>query len=191
VSVAAAIIECMFDTLPLDPAAFSDADDAAVVAAIEDWARVEAAAGARRLAATPRPARPPRSPSRPPTPTAPHPTAAQPPTTQPAPIPTSQARRPRGDITLRLPKTDRCQASTGTGQVGTPRACENFLYCYRGDRGCAGRLGARGDQADRDQVAADDRDRRRGLAQWLTPLATKRNSGREIARQRAGVLSRG
>jgi hypothetical protein len=50
VSVAAAIIECMFDTLPLDPAAFSDADDAAVVAAIEDWARIEAAAGARRLA---------------------------------------------------------------------------------------------------------------------------------------------
>ncbi|MDT5365697.1 MAG: hypothetical protein QOC62_128 [Mycobacterium sp.] len=51
VSVSAAIIECMFDTLPLDLAAFSDADDAAVVAAIEDWARVEAAAGARRLAA--------------------------------------------------------------------------------------------------------------------------------------------
>ena len=45
------MIECMFDTLPLDPAAFSDADDAAVVAAIEDWAQVEAAAGARRLAA--------------------------------------------------------------------------------------------------------------------------------------------
>ncbi len=50
-SVAVYIIECMFDTLPLDPAAFSDADDAAVVAAIEDWALVEAAAGARRLAA--------------------------------------------------------------------------------------------------------------------------------------------
>jgi hypothetical protein len=49
--VAAAMIECMFDTLPLDPAVFSDADDAAVVAAIEDWAQVEAAAGARRLAA--------------------------------------------------------------------------------------------------------------------------------------------
>jgi hypothetical protein len=45
------MIECMFDILPLDPAAFSDADDAAVVAAIEDWAQVEAAAGARRLAA--------------------------------------------------------------------------------------------------------------------------------------------
>jgi hypothetical protein len=30
----------MFDTLELGPAAFSDADDAAVVAAIEDWARV-------------------------------------------------------------------------------------------------------------------------------------------------------
>jgi Domain of unknown function (DUF222) len=45
------MIECMFDTLELGPAAFSDADDAAVVAAIEDWARIEAAAGARRLAA--------------------------------------------------------------------------------------------------------------------------------------------
>ena len=49
--MAAAIIECMFDTLPLDPAAFSDADDAAVVAAIEDWARIEAAAGAQDASA--------------------------------------------------------------------------------------------------------------------------------------------
>ena len=41
----------MFDTSRLDPAALSDADDAAVVAAIEQWAREEAAAGARRLRA--------------------------------------------------------------------------------------------------------------------------------------------
>jgi hypothetical protein len=41
----------MFDTPRLDPAALSDADDAAVVAAIEQWAREEAAAGARRLRA--------------------------------------------------------------------------------------------------------------------------------------------
>ena len=38
------IIECMFDT-------FADADDGAIVAAIEESARVEAAVGARRLAA--------------------------------------------------------------------------------------------------------------------------------------------
>ena len=49
-SVAVVIIECMFDTV-LDPVALSDADDATVVAAIEGCARVEAAVGARRLAA--------------------------------------------------------------------------------------------------------------------------------------------
>ena len=41
----------MFDSLGMDRVTLSDADDAAVVAAIEESARVEAAAGARRLAA--------------------------------------------------------------------------------------------------------------------------------------------
>ncbi|MFZ0832923.1 MAG: DUF222 domain-containing protein, partial [Mycobacterium sp.] len=41
----------MFETLPLALEALGDADDAALVAAVEGWARVEAAAGARRLAA--------------------------------------------------------------------------------------------------------------------------------------------
>lgn len=41
----------MFERLPLALEAYRDADDAALVEAIEDWARVEAAAGARRLAA--------------------------------------------------------------------------------------------------------------------------------------------
>ena len=41
----------MFDDLPLQPAALRDAADDAVAAAVEGWARVEAAAGARRLAA--------------------------------------------------------------------------------------------------------------------------------------------
>lgn len=42
-------IESMFDNL--DPRALSSAEDAAVVGAIGDWARAEAAAAARRLAA--------------------------------------------------------------------------------------------------------------------------------------------
>ncbi len=45
------ILEYMFDRLPGEPETLSHADDAAVVAAIEEWARLEAAAGARRLAA--------------------------------------------------------------------------------------------------------------------------------------------
>ncbi len=43
------ILEHMFDKSPPEPAALRRADDAAVVTAIEEWARIEAAAGARRL----------------------------------------------------------------------------------------------------------------------------------------------
>jgi hypothetical protein len=39
----------MFDELPPGPASLGRADDAAVVAAIEEWARLEAAVSARRL----------------------------------------------------------------------------------------------------------------------------------------------
>jgi hypothetical protein len=39
----------MFDSLPPEPDALRSADDATVVAAIEEWARIEAAASARRL----------------------------------------------------------------------------------------------------------------------------------------------
>ncbi len=51
-SVTSAKIESMFDSaVELEPEALADADDDAVVAAIEGWARVTAAADARRLAA--------------------------------------------------------------------------------------------------------------------------------------------
>jgi Domain of unknown function (DUF222) len=39
----------VFDSLPPEPDALSSADDATVVAAIEEWARIEAAVSARRL----------------------------------------------------------------------------------------------------------------------------------------------
>ena len=45
------MIECMFDSLAAGPLELSDAEDAAVVAAITEWARIEATAGARRLQA--------------------------------------------------------------------------------------------------------------------------------------------
>ncbi len=45
------MIERMFGTVPLDVKELAAADDAAVVSAIEGWARWEAQAGARRLAA--------------------------------------------------------------------------------------------------------------------------------------------
>ena len=43
----------MFDTGLPEPEALSRADDATVVAAIEEWARAEAAAGARRFMRSP------------------------------------------------------------------------------------------------------------------------------------------
>lgn len=45
------IIESMFDKLPLGPEALGDAEDAALIDAVGGWARLEAAAAARRLAA--------------------------------------------------------------------------------------------------------------------------------------------
>ncbi len=45
------IIECMFDSRWPAMDALTSADDATVVAAITGWARTEAAAAARRLAA--------------------------------------------------------------------------------------------------------------------------------------------
>jgi hypothetical protein len=45
-------IACTFDDLPPEATALACADDATVVAAIAGWAKVEAAAAARRLAAT-------------------------------------------------------------------------------------------------------------------------------------------
>jgi hypothetical protein len=43
------ILEHVFDIVPPEPEALRGADDEAVVAAIEEWNRIEAAANARRL----------------------------------------------------------------------------------------------------------------------------------------------
>lgn len=51
VSVGPVILEHVFDSPPPGPETLADADDASVVAAIEEWARLESAAGARRLSA--------------------------------------------------------------------------------------------------------------------------------------------